>query len=247
MGVAWVMFAGVGMILSRYGRPMGRSWIRGHAVFQGLTGIIVIVAFVIIEVEIGSRVHFTSFHQVLGLISVSLTMCQIVVGIFAYIMPSFSFRKAGDKTIPFWPHHIHHWVGRANYLIALINIYLGFYLYNVQGTLGVGLQVVYGVFLFILFVMYVIMERKLPMLNGGLGEAPHSPRGASIAISLERLDSAQPRSSFHSNNQTTTSMDSRASKGPSPQTQFLTVYALVSVFATVAIINLIWQLQYVYD
>ncbi|KAJ3269091.1 hypothetical protein HDV01_001864 [Terramyces sp. JEL0728] len=125
MFIAWAVSPFFGIFCARYLKnALGQNWYRLHVLFMGVTcGIATIVSFILIVLFIQPP-HFDEKHKVIGLVIVIVLIGQVILG---YV--SNAKWDENRKDIPWWDK-LHWWVGRAVFLLAVVNVYLGIDLYE---------------------------------------------------------------------------------------------------------------------
>jgi hypothetical protein len=134
MWVAWVVSPMIGIYVARYLKTaLGHTWFVIHRFLMGVLTIFVsFVSFVLIFLyrpllkTPGSNIE--SSHVIVGFIIVLMMFFQGYLGY--YSDKKFSLVRT---KIPWWDK-LHWWVGRALFLLGLVNVYLGIFLYENNGN-----------------------------------------------------------------------------------------------------------------
>ncbi|KAJ3360605.1 hypothetical protein HDU91_004474 [Kappamyces sp. JEL0680] len=152
MWVAWVVCPLAGIFVARYLKSrLGHNWFRIHMAVMGLgTGLLGIGGVVVLFL-FQTGPHFNSNHSLVGLGVSGLMIVQIALGIASNLMfdPNRAAIPLVDKA--------HWWIGRLLFVAALVNIQLGFMLfqtlpytfsnyvmYGHWGLVGIGLLLFIG-------------------------------------------------------------------------------------------------------
>eukprot|EP01113_Clastostelium_recurvatum_P047305 TRINITY_DN8414_c0_g2_i1.p1 TRINITY_DN8414_c0_g2~~TRINITY_DN8414_c0_g2_i1.p1 ORF type:complete len:728 (-),score=211.40 TRINITY_DN8414_c0_g2_i1:182-2365(-) len=149
MVVAWVLLSGGNTYFARYLKSLGHRWFLVHAWGHGLAVGLVLISFIIIEVHIATAPHFYNAHHIIGIIVVGLAILQIIGGILSHVL-----YDPKRSRVPIFPDMAHHWMGRLNYLLALVNVFLGFaeyYYGRMMDPKYVAVNIIFALFLAFLF------------------------------------------------------------------------------------------------
>jgi len=133
MFIAWFLIAPVGFIFARFLKAFP-WWFNAHRISMGVAMATQICGFGVIvhEVQSVSGPHFSSAHEVIGLIVFILGVSQPVIGFLAD-----KLFNPERKSIPIFPDKTHWFLGWISITLGMINIILGLILYpnTKRGTL----------------------------------------------------------------------------------------------------------------
>lgn len=125
MCFAWGLIIPLGIIAARYFKDYEGAWFHAHRVLMALGLVVALAAWIIGLVKINDGQHPT--HRILGIVTMSLALANPIIALLRPHAP-----KAGEVATTsrkVWAH-IHHWVGRAAYVCAITNVFIGLSYYN---------------------------------------------------------------------------------------------------------------------
>eukprot|EP00029_Vermamoeba_vermiformis_P009811 TRINITY_DN5025_c0_g1_i1.p1 TRINITY_DN5025_c0_g1~~TRINITY_DN5025_c0_g1_i1.p1 ORF type:complete len:918 (+),score=220.33 TRINITY_DN5025_c0_g1_i1:175-2928(+) len=152
MVIGWFCFLPIGMFASRYMKTMTPRWFPTHVALQTIGVAIIIVSFIIIVVDHGGRIHVGA-HQIIGVIVFGLTLSMPILGIISDKM--FDPKR---KSAPVFPDQIHWWVGRLTFLIAIVNVFLGIWMFSVYSFL---LWIFATAWVILSLIVLIVQERRV--------------------------------------------------------------------------------------
>jgi hypothetical protein len=159
MWIAWILFSCAGIFTARYLKSVFPDyWFPIHKFFMGIGSVLVsLIAFIILYLY-KTPPHFSSTHEKIGLSILVFMIAEAVLGwiIDKLYDPARLFIPLRDK--------VHWWFGRSILVLAVINVQLGFDLFNEKkfnGGLGVGYVIGnwFVVGLFVIAALYMEWKR----------------------------------------------------------------------------------------
>ena len=156
MWISWILFSTAGIFTARYLKAaLPNHWFPIHKFLMGMGGVVVsLVAFIVIYLY-KTPPHFVSNHEKIGITIVVMMIAEAILGwaIDQLYEPSRQSVPLRDQA--------HWWVGRCILLLAVINVQLGFDLFNekkLDGGVGVGYVAGNWIVLGLFFVAALFME-----------------------------------------------------------------------------------------
>eukprot|EP01087_Luapelamoeba_hula_P016255 TRINITY_DN4998_c0_g1_i1.p1 TRINITY_DN4998_c0_g1~~TRINITY_DN4998_c0_g1_i1.p1 ORF type:complete len:806 (+),score=48.88 TRINITY_DN4998_c0_g1_i1:147-2564(+) len=143
MITAWGFTVLVATFVARYLKStfsqwflFGYSWLHIHAILQVLTMVLTLIAFIIICVWVTKQdsEHFKGAHEVIGLV---IFICSVLQPILGVVTERLIRKDKNQHYVQRIIAEVHVWFGRAIILLAIMNIYFGFYLLCVH-PLAIG-------------------------------------------------------------------------------------------------------------
>jgi len=168
MFIAWGIILQVGAIAARYCKHIPNAlWFKVHMWSQLLGYFFVFVAFITIVVTVGSPAFQQSTgHGPLGLVLFIFVSIQVIAALFRPHPPRSGL--PAEKTRRVWEVS-HWWIGRGMLLYAVLVMYTGLAQYGA----GVAVYVIFSIYLALILVAYIILERRL---RQGLAPINYSSR-----------------------------------------------------------------------
>ena len=139
MCIAWGLLLPVGILIARFGKTWGPIWFHLHRILN-MTGLTVaFAAWIIAITKIAPGV--TAAHYNIGMIVMSLALFQ---PINAAIRPHPPAKGEAISTKRFIWNLLHHWTGRVAYVLAVINVFIGFGILLPPQSYYTGFCVIWG-------------------------------------------------------------------------------------------------------
>jgi hypothetical protein len=152
MFISWYILSTFGVFVARFMKSLlGVWWFRIHIGTLTLALLGTIVALVLIVLAEGQ--NFDGPHQILGLLVVSLSIFQGILGVV--IDTLFNPNRI---SIP-WYDKLHWWVGRVLYVLGIVTIFLGIPLLYV-GTDYSGVLLGFGILVFLTVLVFGLAQFK---------------------------------------------------------------------------------------
>jgi hypothetical protein len=149
MWISWYLCASFAILTARFFKKrMGKNWFPVHYGLLILAVLLSIVGVIIIQYNVSE--HFSRPHHSLGLVVVILSFLQLILG--QYINIKFDPNR---HVIP-WYDKVHWWFGRLIFILANLNIFLGFNIYDF--SIGIYLH---AFFLAIFFAICIFEREKV--------------------------------------------------------------------------------------
>lgn len=171
MWISWILFSTAGIFTARYLKAaLPNHWFPIHKFFMGIGAVVVsLVSFIVIYLY-KTPPHFVSSHEKIGISILVMMIAEAILGwaIDQLYEPSRQSVPLRDKA--------HWWVGRCILLLAVINVQLGFDLFNekkLNGGVGVGYVAGNWIVLGLFFVAALFMEWR--RFNGLDAHGAHVP------------------------------------------------------------------------
>jgi len=152
MTVGLVFMIGGGIFIARYLRPLNPKWEYVHIAVQLFSLLTAASGLIVIEVYSPPAVHFGTFHTIFGLLIMTGVVMQGVRG-------SMVAKKLMQKITSTFSRLFHWWLGRMLWLVACVNVFLGMQLYGFQGATNYIIFSLYGVWLFIIIMLFAVAEK----------------------------------------------------------------------------------------
>lgn len=149
--LGWNLIPYIGILAAGPMKPLlGVWWFRIHVGMMAfMAPILSIAGFVLIVIKNGNH-HFQSLHEILGLIIFILQFIQIFSGVV--IDRLYNPKRA---KIP-WYDKLHWYTGRVLFVLAQVNISLGFYVYDKSGLMN-PVWALFGIVLFLeVFALFLV-------------------------------------------------------------------------------------------
>ena len=137
---AWILAPFIGIFIARnLKNKIPRWWFSLH-VFIMVFGVgVTSVGAILLVFLYASNRDFDSPHKIMGLLVTIVFFIQVALGVTAHI--KYDPGRAPSPTID----KLHWWVGRLNFIMALVTVGLGFKAYGQYAPLGLELPIVAGV------------------------------------------------------------------------------------------------------
>lgn len=180
MWLAWVVCPFVGIFVARYFKDyLGHNWFRIHVGSMVCTLFFAAGGFIVMFLYIPVSSHFLSSHAIIGLVVLILMVLQAILGYVCNIMFS-----PDRKGVP-WYDKAHWYIGRSLFLLAIVNVQLGWYLYAALGlpfsmTILISVWAIIGAG----FLLFVLAEFRVGQVTH---DADHEDGNL---ISSSKLDDA---------------------------------------------------------
>lgn len=181
MFFSWAVLPFIAIFFARYLKYIGHSWYQLHFSILGFGTMGLTFIGILLIALYKAPPHFQTWHEGIGIFILVALTCQVILGfIINYLWDS-------QRTARPWWDKLHAWLGRVMLLLALINIFLGFRLYQENYEFSVLLY--FGFFIWICFAagMFYFAGAKFGMLLLDLGKG-HLPPKDIIAGSAKDLD-----------------------------------------------------------
>ena len=181
MAVAFGFLIPLGILFARFFKGWGPRWFHLHRTFV-LSGLVLVIAgFVIAVNKLGPVTHAT--HRGIGIYVVAAMLFQPLNAIIRPPPPGVGVGEKSTTLRLVW-QALHHWNARVAYVLAIVNVYIGFDILDPAAKWVVVFSVLWGAVMLVGVVLqvWVIYERSVGG-GGGLGQG-----GKAEGTGQKRLD-----------------------------------------------------------
>jgi len=168
MALSWGFILPIGVMIARYGKGIGPTWIHYHRGFQmfGLTMMTISFIIAFVSVSSGSTAGLVPVHGGLGI-------TIFVLGWFNPINAFFRPHPEPPTTKRFFWSKLHMWIGRSAIILAYVQIPIGMHLLN--ASKGYIALYIIGVAVAICIYMLLSLKSDYEAYEKTIGKTPGSP------------------------------------------------------------------------